>query len=147
MEGYIMKLAHLHQIDLNEISLTPSNPDLFHAPSNTNPYPLRDYQALIGGLIYVLKTRYDVRKEILHLATRTSGPTVSDYLKARKVLVYLVTTKHLAPTYFTDEGAVLSAHADASFGVHTDGRSHSGYYISIGRYSAPICCNNRVWYI
>jgi hypothetical protein len=38
----------------------------------------------------------------------------------------------------TEEGPVLSAHVDAAYGVHTDARSHTGYYLSIGRYSAPV---------
>ncbi len=144
MEGFITKLAKLHNVTSQDISLTPSDSNLFHPPTDTTPYPLRDYQALIGGLIYTLKIRFDIRKEVLHLATRTSGPTVSDYNKARKVLAYLLTTKHLGPTYYTTEGAVLVGHADAAFGVHLDsGRSHSGYYISIGPYSAPICCYSK----
>jgi len=35
---------------------------------------------------------------------------------------------------------VLYGYVDAAYGVHADGRSQTGYFISIGRYSAPICC-------
>ena len=140
MEGYIKRLAKTHGVLPTEFIDTPSSTDLFYPPHNSKSYPLREYQRIIGGLIYCLKIRHDVRKEVIYLATRTSCPTESDYKKARRVLVYLNSTSTYGPTFYTTEGAVLSAHADASYAVHTDGRSQSGYYCSIGRYSAPVCC-------
>ena len=140
MEGYIRRLCKLHGVLPNERVETPSTTDLFYPPHNVEPYPLKKYQQLIGGLIYCLKIRHDVRKEVIYLASRTSGPTLSDYIKARRVLVYLNSTPTLGPTFYTEEGAVLYGYADASYGVHADGRSQSGYFISIGKNSAPICC-------
>ena len=141
MEGYINKLAVEHEIHPDELSAIPSSTDLFHPPVDKTPYNLKQYQKLIGGLIYCVKIRHDVRKEIVYLATRTSNPTKTDYQKARRVLVYLKTTAKLGPTFYTNEGVVLHAYADSSHGVHlSEGRSHSGYYISIGKYSVPICC-------
>jgi hypothetical protein len=100
------------------------------------------YQALIGSLIFCLKTRSDIRKEVVYLSTKASNPTVSDMLKARTVLRYLFGTMTWGPSYYTDEGAKLYGHADAAYGVHADGTSQSGYYITIGRYSAPITCSS-----
>ena len=141
MEGYIRKLALREGIDPSERVQVPSNLDLFHPPYNVTPYDLKLYQKLIGGLIYVLKIRHDVHKEVIYLATKTKSPTVSDYNKARQVLVFLQSTIKDGPTFYTEEGPILYGSADASYGVHEDSRSQSGYYVSIGRNSAPIYCH------
>ena len=52
---------------------------------------------------------------------------MSDLRKALTVLRYLYGTKDWGPSFHTDEGATLYGHVDASFGVHDDGTSHSGY--------------------
>ena len=57
-----------------------------------------------------------------------------------RVLRYLNTTKKLGPTFYTEERVVLYGCVDAAYGVLADWRSQTGYFISIGRYSAPICC-------
>lgn len=59
-------------------------------------------------------------------------------MKAYRVLAYLGATPTLGARYFTDEGPVLYIYVDAAYGVHTDGRSQTGYYICIGKNSAPI---------
>jgi hypothetical protein len=53
---------------------------------------------------------------------------------------YLKQTAGLGPTYYTEEGVRLYGHVDASYGVHTNGRSQTGFYTSIGRHSAPVTC-------
>jgi hypothetical protein len=63
---------------------------------------------------------------------------MGDMEKVVRVLRYLNTCPDIGPTFYTEEGPVLSAHVDAAHGVHTDARSHTGYYLSIERYSAPV---------
>jgi hypothetical protein len=140
MSGYITKLAKTHGVSEHERVSTPSSTDLFKdPPTNSTPYPLKKYQQLLGGLVYTVKIRHDIRKEVVYLASRTTSPTYHDYIKARRVLVYLQTTKYLGPTFYTDEGVLAYGHADAAYGVHSNYQSQSGFSISIGRFSAPVC--------
>ena len=62
--------------------------------------------------------------------------------KALIVLRYLYGTKTWGPSFYTTDGAVLYGHVDAAYGVHADGTSQSGYYLSVGRFSAPIVCSS-----
>ena len=140
MEGYISRLCTQHGISVS--SKTPSDLDLFQPSKDMTPANPAHYQAIIGSLIYCLKCRHDIRKEVVHLSTKSHCPTMSDLRKAHTVLRYLYGTKDWGPSFHTSEGAILYGHVDASFGVHDDGTSHSGYYLSIGRHSAPTVCSS-----
>ena len=78
----------------------------------------------------------------MYLSTKSHRPTTSDLLKAKTVLRYLYGTKDWGPSYYTTEGPILYGHADAAYGVHMDGSSQSGYYLSIGKSSAPVSCSS-----
>ena len=140
MEGYISQLCNKFNILPTDRASSPSDKDLFQDTSFMPSVDVTLYQKVIGGLIYVLKNRSDVRKEVIYLATKTANPNMGDLSKCIRVLKYLNTTKKLGPTFYTEEGVVLYGCVDAAYGVHADGRSQTGYFISIGRYSAPICC-------
>ena len=137
-EGYLRRmLIDLGAQDLPTAS-TPSGPDLFHAPTIPTPVSSTHFRRIIGCLIFLLKTRHDIRKEVQYLSTRSTAPTQSCYQKALRVLAYLKTTPTLGARYHTLDGATLYIYADASYGAHTDGRSQTGYYMCIGKNSAPI---------
>ena len=59
------------------------------------------------------------------------------------LLAYLHTTISKGCTYFTDEGVILYGHVDASFGVHANGMSHTAYYCTIGKDSAPFAACSK----
>ena len=136
-EGYVQRLlASINIPDLPARS-TPSDDDLF---SDTSHLPLCDattFRQLIGSLIHLLRTRYDIQKEVVFLSSKMSKPTVGDMSKGIKVLQYLKGTPSLDPRYHTTEGPVLYVYVDASYAVHHDGRSQTGCSFHIGRDSAP----------
>ena len=142
MEGYILRF--LHEIGMDDIppASTPSTPDLFHESTDKALANKKLYEKLIGSLIYILKSRHDIRKEVVHLSSFRCSPTEGDLAKVIRVLRYLKATPSLGPTFYTTEGPTLYGHVDASYGVHTNGRSQSGFYISIGQQSAPIYCRS-----
>ena len=107
MEGYINRF--LHEIGMDDVpsASTPSTADLFHAPSDTKLTDKKFYEKILGCLIYLLKARHDIRKEVIFLSRRKSNPTESDLIKAVRVLRYLKGTPNLGPTFYTTEGAVL----------------------------------------
>ena len=139
--GYIAKMAKVLNCDQMYKDVTPSHLSLFKDDDLTikdsEPVNLEFYQQIIGLLIYSLHTRHDVRKEIIYLSGKVALPVHADLVRASKVVRYLCATPHLGPHYHSTEGAVLYGYVDAAFNVHTDGRSHSGYFTCIGEHSAP----------
>ena len=95
---------------------------------------------MIGSLMYLLKTRHDIRKEVQYLASRSNAPAISDRLKVYRVLAYLNQTPTLAARYYSAKSPELFIYADASYGTHIDGRSQTGYFISVGEGSAHVFC-------
>ena len=87
--------------------------------------------------MYLLKPRHDIRKEVQFLASKSNSPTISDRNKLYRVLAYLNSTPTLSSRYYTTDGPTVFAYFDASYSTHTDGRSQTGFFLSIGRGSAP----------
>jgi hypothetical protein len=108
-------------------ALTPSLPDLFHDSVDCAPADKALYRKNIGIGVYLLKARHDVRKEITHLSTKVESPTADDMRKLIHVNRYLTQTAGLGPTYYTEEVVRLYGHVDASYGVHTNGHSQTGF--------------------
>ena len=87
-------------------------------------------------LMYLARyTRPDILFATTYLATKCESPTQADMDAALKVVTYLRTTGVLAFVYSGSELSV-QVYADASHGVHLDGRGHSCIIITLG--SAPI---------
>jgi len=126
MEGYISGLCQKFGLSPTDKASSPSDKDLFQDTSYMPAVDVTLYQKVIGGLIYVLKNRSDVRKEVIFLATKTANPNMGDLIKCIRVLKYLNTTRTLGPTYYTDEGVVLYGCVDAAYGVHAYRRSQTG---------------------
>ena len=93
MEGYISQLCNKFNILPTDRASSPSDKDLFQDTSFMPSVDVTLYQKVIGGLIYVLKNRSDVRKEVIYLATKTANPNMGDLSKCIRVLKYLNTTK------------------------------------------------------
>ena len=140
--GYITKIVK--EFESPSESDTPSNIMLFTDTTDTAPYEDKVYyQKLIGTLIYALATRFDIRKEVIFLASKSSSPTYGDMAKVTKVFSYLKKHPNIGPIYHTDEGPTLYAYADAAFNNHDDSRSHGGSFLSIGKQSAAIAAHSR----
>jgi hypothetical protein len=123
--------------------LTPSLPDLFAAPTDMTPVNTNRYQSLTGNLTFLLKSRDDIRKEVNHMSTRNTSPVQSDVTKLGRILSYINGTRDISRRYFSDD-PTLYITVDASYGVHTKGHSHSGFFVSVGRNSAPVlCCSSK----
>jgi hypothetical protein len=130
-------MANLGLTDLAPAS-SPSDATFFRAAGDIRPVDAAVYRKLIGILMWLLQTRSDIHKEVNFLSRKVASPTMGDMAKVVRVLRYLNTCPDVGPTFYTEEGPVLCAHVDAAYGVHDDARSHTGYYLSIGRYSAPV---------
>ena len=138
VEQYIRRVCSEVGVAHMEDCTLPSGRDLFHSSKNCTPVDVKYYQRLSGYIIHAIKVRHDVRKECVHLSTKRVSPDESDLSKLIQVFRYLHTTADIALTFYTDEGVILCAYVDASFGVHSNGSSHTGGYCCIGRTNTPI---------
>ena len=96
-----------------------------------------DYMELLGSLMYLEKTRADIAFAVNRLAMRTQKATEKDYRSLLRVLAYLYVTRgkevvlkpcrELSASRICCLVAPLEAWCDASYAIHPDGRSHSGY--------------------
>jgi hypothetical protein len=139
---HIRQFLHKAGMDLVPPALTPSTADLFHAPTDPTPVDKTRFLSVNGNLVFLLPIRHDIRKEVIHLCTRNSNPTRSDFQKQLHVLRYLKSCPDLGPTFPADpsaypDGVTITAAADSSHACHTNGRSHTAYIIRIGSNTPP----------
>jgi hypothetical protein len=109
----------------------------------------------MGNLTYISPVFPSLKKELQYLATRQApNPTQSDLTKMIKVLAYINCHQEEAQVRFSGSDTQVYVHCDASYAAHPDGRSHTGYYISIGAASGAIrsysakqthCVLTEVW--
>ena len=79
----------------------------------------------------------DILKEVVFLSSFSINPGPVATGKLMKVLNYVRATKDTGVRLnFLDP--TLVAYCDASFGVHTNGRSHTGIYITVGDAGGPV---------
>ena len=89
------------------------------------------YTSRVMKLMYLAtKTRPDVLFGVSTLASRTSDPKQIDMHQLDRIYKYLRGTKDFQLKIKCDN-MVLSASVDASFGVHRDGKSHSGMVLLV----------------
>ena len=154
MAKYISSFLHSAGMDNVPPALSPSlttNGGLF-APSwglPLSPQATKQFQSNNGGMIHMLSTRFDIQKEVKHLCSKNNSPTTSDEDKQLQLMRYLKGAIGEGPTFSGSrtsypKGITITASSDASHAVHSaDGRSHTGYTLSIGTFSSPFTVCSR----
>ena len=113
---------------------TPAADEIFETSNNKDQSVVnrKDFLGLIMSLMYLARlTRPDLLLPVTYLASKSHCATTEDLKKAERILYYLVYTRDLGIT-IRCEGLQLKCLCDASYGVHDDGRSHTGYIITLG---------------
>ena len=72
---------------------------------------------------------------VSHLCSKNTCPNKADVSKAIHLLRYLASPSAMGPV-FKSSSTVIYAHADAAFGVHTDGFSSSAHFLPVGETNA-----------
>ncbi len=98
----------------------------------------KEYQKLLGTLMYITKSRPDIQASISFAATHSKNPTREHYIQLLKLVEYIKQTK--------DEGLIINSyedqsnqtlqlycHVDASYLSHEDSKSQTGYTLSFGK--------------
>ena len=120
--------------DVTEIRSTPANKGIFENGENGNldEKQKKKFRSDIMKLFYLgKKLRPDILFTCTVLASKVEHASVADVKKLERLKSYLKNTKDFALRFNCDNWNI-TAHADASHAVHTDGKGHGGYMIKIG---------------
>ncbi len=91
------------------------------------------FHSVVAKLLFLAKrVRPDVLLPVNFLATRVLVATESDWKKLERVLKYLNGSKELGIVLKMGAEMGVIGSIDASYGVHSDGKSHSGMVVSVG---------------
>jgi hypothetical protein len=137
---YIEDALGKFQFAGEKVSVTPSNGQLFEIESKSPR--LEDdraerFRSVTMSLLYVTKSRPDIKCTVAFLSTRLRSPALQDWMKLRRLMSYVHATKHLGLVVRASDLS-LRGSADASHGCHVDGKGHSGGVIWFGQSNAPI---------
>ena len=133
MEGYIADLLRYYNVTKH--ASTPATTHLFDISKSPD---LQDDQRMefhsaVAKLLYLAKrVRPEILTAISFLSSRVSCATVEDMSKLNRVLAYLNVEPNLGLVLEAHQQLEIHAYVDASYGVHADGKSHTGGVISIG---------------
>ena len=135
-EGYIRDLMLFYNVD--SAVKTPAADNLFDLDPDSpllDKVRKEDYHTLSAKLLYLSqRTRHDIQVAVCFLVSRVQAPTEQDVKKAVRVLRYLYGTQHLGVMIEPDSNFFcVRSYIDASYGVHPDGKSHTGVTISMGK--------------
>ena len=144
MDGYIMDLLQFCE-SIEGTAETPANKDLFVVRDDAEKLDSdgKDhFHTLTAKLLYLSKrVRPDILTAIAFLARRVQSPDVDDEKKLYRVVRYIRGSQQLGLRLRADTISIL-AYVDASYGVHSDMRSHTGAIIGLGK--GPIYCKSSV---
>ena len=97
----------------------------------------KKFRSLVMSLLYIARfTRPDILFATSYLATRSENPTQDDASKLFRVLKYLGGTRSTKLVIKRQDKIQPVIYADASHGLHEDGKGHGGIVITLG--SAPV---------
>jgi hypothetical protein len=137
--GSIKKLLEEHLDEKLKLCTSPQQEDLFQNNTestdqgNLGEEEAKKYLSVVMSLMYIARlTRPDILLPVTYLATKSHSPVNSDWNKLVRVLRYLKGTPTDGITVNCTE-LQLHCHCDASYGLHPDGRSHTGFVVFMGR--------------
>jgi hypothetical protein len=137
MEDYVENMLEETPEDMDGVAATPAGEHLFqvdHEAAQLDNAGSDLFHSITAKLLFLCKrARPDIQTPIAFLCTRVKGPDVDDYKKLQRVVRYLRGSKQLCLTLEADDLQILKWWVDASFGVHSDMRSHTGGTMSMGK--------------
>jgi len=107
---------------------TPAAPNLFEETVEDDEMleDNKEFLSIIMTLMYLARlTRPDLLLPVTYLASRAHSAKKGDLKKLERVIKYLLGTKEKGLTIRCTD-LQMRCHCDASYGVHSDGRSHTG---------------------
>ena len=133
MEGFIGDILKWSEVE--GTVLTPAAQHLFDVRSSEKlpPDKAEFFHSATATLLYLSKrVRPDILLAVSFLTTRVQSPDIDDWNKLQRVLKYLNGTQDMGIILRPNKSAKHEAYIDASYGIHLDGKSHSGLLLSLG---------------
>ena len=116
---------------------TPATADLFKVDPTSELLPSNKAEIFHSRTALALYKGKHGRPDILtvasFLSTRVQAPTVEDWRKLERLEGYMLETLDLVLTLGAKSLNKMEQGTDASYGVHVDGKSHTGILVSLGR--------------
>jgi hypothetical protein len=134
MKSLIEEAIDLYHVDGS--AKTPAAQYLFQVSESAELLGMKereDFHSTVQRLLYISKrARPDILTAISFLTTRVTRPTIEDQKKLIRVLQYLNGSKDLTLQVSGGDGMFITSFIDSSFGVHPDGKGHTGTIITVG---------------
>lgn len=134
MQGYIESIIQDSNVQCT--ADTPAGGNLFQTSNNQPLLSHKEQKAMhtmVARLLYLAtRVRPDLLLVINFLSTRVNKFTIEDKAKLTRCLKYLKKTTELGLRLSVKEDTQLIGLADASYGVHQDGRSQSANCFTLG---------------
>jgi hypothetical protein len=135
MDGYVNDFLEEYQV--RGTAPTPAAADLFDIDINAEELDteLKEmFHSRVAKILFLAKrARPDLLTAVSFLTTRVQQPTTQDLNKLQRLLRYINGTRDKWLTLEAGEDFGLFAYVDASYGVHPDGKSHTGVAMMLGQ--------------
>ena len=136
MDGYVGDLLEFCG-EITGVSKTPAGDNLFKSDETSEALDDQQrefFHSLTAKLLYLGKrVRPDILTAIAFLTKRVQRPTKEDMEKLERTVRYIRGTKELGIILQADKHIGVCGYIDASYGVHSDMKSHTGTVIGIGK--------------
>jgi hypothetical protein len=134
-EGYVKDI--LAEYGVEGVAESPATNKLFKVLEGDKLLPedkRERFHKFVAKLLYLTRrTRPDIAVAVTYLCTKVQKATEGDQVKLDRVMKYLNNTQDDCVVLSASDNLQLVAYIDASYGVHADGKSHSGLYLTIGK--------------
>jgi histone deacetylase 1/2 len=135
MDGFVQECLKYYRVEGNAAS--PALPTLFEIDESSKLLDKKEadeFHSRVAKLLYLAKrVRPDILCAVSFLSTRVRNPTEQDVAKLDRVLKYISGTKELGLVLEIGEKLTVRSFVDASFGVHSDYKGHTGGMIVLGK--------------
>ena len=123
---YIENLLKRFGMENCKAQPSPFGTDFLSDSVPTDPFDTHQYLSLVMSLLYLARiTRPDILFAVTYLASKSCTPTLGDYNKLKRILRYL-TGSMSKVMKLSGSSVTLTVFADASHGLHADGKGQSG---------------------
>lgn len=143
----MMDTYQLHDIPFPTVPMPATFSDDYQNDAPPCDYSI--FMALLGLLMFIVKTRPDIAYSVHRMATRAMQATTRDFSSLLRIVSYLGGTRDLGVTFVKGMKSKsmefitrLIAWVDAAYATHMDSKSHTGYCFSLGFLGAMFYCKS-----
>lgn len=146
MQGYVEDM--LSESNIPGGARTPGTDNLFAVRKEAELVPeveRVEFHRTVAKMLYLAKrARPDCLTAVAYLATRVTKCDEDDQAKLVRLIKYVRATKEHGIVLRVGKGGVtVRVYIDAAYGVHMDGKSHTGSCVVIGEVGAVHCRSTK----